>query len=184
MKTSPIWITATAIAICAGALGCSSRSKLPVYDPSQVGTVISTEKGEIVAVRDVLIKPSSPAGGSVGSVIGAGAGRSVATGNPAAVGGAVGAVLGSTVGAKADERRGEELTIALEGGQTIIVVQDQSDPPMAPGEKVQVLTSTPAGGSYPGGVWGGRGAPIGFPTGSPTGGNTRVVRDQRFAQVP
>ena len=140
---------------------------------------MTTEKGEVVSVRDVLIKPQPPSGSSTGAIIGAGVGQTAATGSPGAIGGAVGSVIGATVGGKTDERMGEELTILVEGGNRIVIVQERSVPPLAPGEKVEIITGRPATSGYPGGLWG-RGGRMGLP-GPVTTGGTRVVRDQRFA---
>jgi outer membrane lipoprotein SlyB len=154
-------------AAIAGGAGCSSPSRLPVYDSSQVGSVIKSEGGEVISVRDVLIKaPSSPAGSTgMGSRIGAAAGRSAIFGGPAAAVGAAGAVIGEAVGsvagAKADDRVGEEITILAEGGQTVTIVQDRSSPPLAPGERVRIITGASSG-------------PYG-------GGGAKVVRDDGTA---
>ena len=94
----------TAIGLLAVTTGCSSRSRLPVYDPSQVGTVMSTEKGEVVSVRDVLIKPQPPAGSSTGAIIGAGVGQTAATGSPGAIGGAVCVATDNGVFAQSGQR--------------------------------------------------------------------------------
>lgn len=147
------------------ATGCSSSSsRLPVYDSSQIGSVIKSEAGEVISVRDVLIKaPSSSAGSTgMGSRIGSAAGRSAIYGGPSAIVGAAGAVIGEAVGsvagAKMDDRVGEEITILSEGGQTITIVQERSNPPLAPGERIRIVTGSSSG-----------------PYGS--GGGSRVVRD-------
>ena len=150
--------------------GCSSSSsRLPVYDSSQVGTVIKSQGGEILSVRDVLIKAASSQAGStgMGSRIGAAAGRSAIYGGPSAAIGAAGAVVGEAVGAIAgaragDDRVGEEIVISVEGGQTITIVQERSNPPLAPGERVRIVTgaSTERYGS---------------------GGDTKVVREEEVA---
>jgi outer membrane lipoprotein SlyB len=168
---------ATLVVIMIGAsyvlAGCaSSRSNLPVYDPQQVGTVLRTEKGEVVAVRDVLIKPLPASGGSTGGVVGGAVGRSAATGNPGSIAGAVGAVIGSAIGSKSDERPAEEITIVMEGGHTIVIVQERNgEPPLAPGEKVSVVTSAP---TYPTRI-GRTGIGLGGASGT-----ARVMRDERF----
>ena len=154
------------IAMCGG--GCTSRSTLPVYESGQVGSAITTQRGEIISVRDVLIKaPSQSAGGTgMGARIGSAAGRSAISGGPAAIVGAVGAVVGETagaaMGATADNKLGEEITVLVEGGQTITIVQERDGLPLAPGEKVRLVT----GGSSS--VYGG---------GSQ---KTKVVRDDQF----
>jgi outer membrane lipoprotein SlyB len=150
---------------CAALLaqGCSHRSSsLPVYGPAQTGTPISVQKGTVVAVRDVLIQaPNAQAGTpGAGAQIGAGAVTSVITGNPGAIGAAVGRVVGGTLGARADDAMGEEITIELDGGERMIIVQERNGPPLAPGEVVEIHT---AGGTT------GRNRSV-------YGGNTKVLR--------
>ena len=126
--------------------GCSSssRSNLPVYDSAQIGQVIREQRGEVVSVRDVLIRaPSAPAGSTgAGSRIGAATVAGIITGSPVAVASAVGSVLGSNVGARADDRLGEEITVMVEGGQSVIIVQERNGPPLGIGERVKVLTGS------------------------------------------
>lgn len=145
--------------------GCASRSSsLPVYDSSQVGTMIKSQAGEIISVRDVVIKaPSSSAGSTgMGSRIGAAAGRSAIYGGAAAAVGAASAVVGEAVGAVAgarvDDKMGEEITVSIEGGQVVTIVQERSDPPLAAGEKVRIVTGLNSG------IYS-------------NGGGTKVVRD-------
>ena len=143
----------------------SSSSSVPVYDSSQVGTVIRSQSGEILAVRDVVIKASITQAGStgMGARIGGAAGRSAIYGGPAAAIGAAGAVVGEAVGAvagaRADDKRGEEITVLVEGGQTVTIVQERGSPPLAPGERVKIITGASSS------IYG--------------GGNTRVVRDDQ-----
>ena len=126
--------------------GCATRPSLPVYDSSQVGNPITAQHGEIVSVRDVVIKaPSQSAGGTgMGARIGSAAGRSAIYGGPSAITGAVGAVVGeavgAAVGAKTDDKLGEEITVLVEGGQTVTIVQERGDSPLAPGEHVKLVT--------------------------------------------
>jgi len=122
--------------------GCSSpSSSLPVYDSAQTGQVISSQKGEIIAVRDVVIKAPSRHSGSVGpgSQIGAATAAAAVMGSPIAAASAVGSVIGGMAGARADDRMGEEITIAIEGGKSVIVVQERGEPPFAVGERVAIL---------------------------------------------
>jgi len=162
--------TAIFLGVSIGAVllsGCGGRSStLPVYDSNQVGQVIREQRGEIVAVRDVLIKaPSAPAGSTgAGSRIGAGTVVGIITGSPTAVAGAIGSVVGGSVGARADDRLGEEITIMVEGGQSVVIVQerDRNVAPLAIGERVKILTGSGSTSIY--------------------GGSTaKVVRDLQFA---
>lgn len=170
-------LAGAAILISAGCLGGCASSRRPVYDPSQTGTVLSIEKAEVIAVRDVDIKtsprPSGPTG-AVGTVTG-GAVASVITGSTAAIGRAVGSVVGSAVGSNADAVAGEEITLSVEGGRTVVIVQERSTPPLAPGEKVIILQPSTPSPIYGGGR-------VGLP--SPSGGAVRVVREDRYAAAP
>lgn len=150
-----------------GLTGCTSTSRMPVYDSSQVGSIIKSQNGEIISVRDVMIKAQSSAAGStgMGSRIGAAAGRGAIYGGASAAASAASAVVGEAVGAvagaRADDRVGEEITVSIEGGQAVTIVQERSNPPLAPGERVRVVTGS-SGGLY-------------------GGGGTRVVREDDIA---
>jgi outer membrane lipoprotein SlyB len=58
-----------------------------------------------------------------------------------AIASAVGSVVGEAGGTKLDNVRGEEITVQLKDGQVVTVVQERSDPPMASGERVLVVTT-------------------------------------------
>jgi outer membrane lipoprotein SlyB len=145
MDPKPILPTILLLA-AASVAGCmsSSSSTLPVYDSSQVGQVISEQRGTIVDVRDVLIKaPTASAGSSgTGSRIGAATVAGLATGSPIAAAGAIGSVIGGVAGARADDRQGEEITMVMEDGRTLVVVQERGDTPLAIGEHIRVQTGT------------------------------------------
>src|SRR5690606_18532866 len=100
------------------ASGCASRSsRLPVYDQGQVGQVVSQQRGEVIAVRDVMIKAPTTHAGSTGrgARIGAAAVTGAILGAPErAVAHVVGSMAGSAAGAKLDDRLGEEITVQLE----------------------------------------------------------------------
>ena len=141
-----------AIVVCAAALvsvitGCSSSPKKPVYDASQTGTIIREQRGEIVAVRDVVIKPtdlSGSIGGGPGARIGSAAGAGIMGGSLEAAKVAIGRAVGRDLGSKLDEKAGEEITIRLdERDETIIVVQEREEIPLAPGQRVKVQIGRP-----------------------------------------
>ena len=168
------WLLGLAVGgILAVGAGCVSKSNLPVYDSGQVGSAITSQRGEIISVRDVLIKaPSQSAGNTgMGARIGSAAGRSGILGGPSAIVGAVGAVVGeaagAVVGAAADNKMGEEITVLVEGGQTITIVQERGDgPPLATGEKVRLVTGASSS------VYGGSST------------KTKVVRDDEYGVSP
>ncbi len=70
----------------------------------------------------------------------------------------VGEAVGAVAGARADDKMGEEITVAMEGGQVVTIVQERSDPPLAAGERVRIVTGLNSG------IYN-------------NGGGTKVVRD-------
>src|ERR1051326_2798465 len=109
--------------------GCVSTSKQPVYDSSQVGQMISEQKGEVIGVQDVVIKARTSQAGSpgIGSRIGWAAVTSAILGSPIHAAVAAGQALGGIAGAGMDNQQGEELTILLKDGRTVVVVQERGD---------------------------------------------------------
>jgi len=153
MKPTPL-VVAGAIVLAGFASGCASRSQKPVYNPSQTGTIIRQEKGEIVAVRDVIIKAGNPSAiyGGPGRRIGNEVGRAVATGSVTGVIASVGGAIGGEIGSLADDKAGEEIHIRLERSEeVIIVVQERGSAPLAPGQKVNVQTGSSIS-TYPRGI--------------------------------
>jgi outer membrane lipoprotein SlyB len=159
----PALISAVACALLAGCGG--GAGSMPVYDRGQVGQVVSEQRGEVVGVRDVLIKGQTSQTGSTGT--GARLGSAAVTGAifgapERAVAAVVGSIAGSAAGAKLDDRMGEEVTVMLEGGKTVVIVQERASgvAPLTPGERVRLQTGSSSGyGS----------------------GNSRVVRDDGYA---
>jgi outer membrane lipoprotein SlyB len=132
--------------LLAALAGCSSAasSRTPIYTQAEIGQAISQQSGEILSVRDVIITPNSTVGRGAqgaGSRIGGAAVVGAITGSPLAIASAVGSVVGEAGGTKLDNVRGEEITVQLRDGQVVTVVQERSDPPMAPGERIVVVTT-------------------------------------------
>ena len=115
-----------------------------MYSQAETGQAISQQVGEVISVRDVIITPNSPASSGApgaGSRVGSAAVIGAITGSPIAIASAVGSVMGESGGSKLDNKMGEEITVMLKGGQTVTVVQERGSVPLAPGERVQVVTS-------------------------------------------
>ncbi len=161
MKT-PHWWTAFALtALGLSFAGCAQPSRAPVYGGSAIGTPVTIsgteQRGRIVSVRDVTIKdnvPSTSRSGPGGALVTA---ARVLSGSVTAIAG----VVGDTIEGSAPGRPGEEITVEVDDGRTIVLVQERSSPPMAPDERVIIQKGT-------------------GPTGATSGG-TRVLRDMRFA---
>jgi outer membrane lipoprotein SlyB len=122
--------------------GCESTSSTPsrpVYSASQAGQVMTHEAGLVMAVEEVLIEaPSTYAGApGTGSQIGRAVGMGAMTGSPMAIAGALGGILGSKAGAGMDNQIGDKITIAMDDGKTVTIIQARDKvQPMMPGERV------------------------------------------------
>ena len=147
-----------------GLVGCATASKTPVYDSSQTGQIITEQQGEIVGVQDVLIKaPTSRAGSpGVGSRIGSAVGRAAVMGSAIGAAAAAGDVIGGMVGGSSDNKNGEELTILLKDGRTVVVVQERGEVPFTVGEKVKIKSGSSSS------IYG--------------GANTRVDHDETYVK--
>ena len=153
MKARSLSIGIAATGMWAAAAGCSHSSR-PVYSgPTGTATAVpvSEERGRVVSVRDVEIRDASPNASSTGGTLGRAVG--IAMGSVTAIAGAVGDV----VDASKKGLPGEELTILLDDGRTVMIVQERADPPFAPDERVIVRKGVVAA--------------------STSSGSTRVVRD-------
>ena len=147
MQRHPFNRTATALllALLAAGLvlqGCASRGG-KTYSDDEVRTVQTMQYGTVVNVSDVMVAedPSiigpilgGVAGGVLGSLVGGGTGNTLAI-----VGGAaVGALAGGAGEYAVRKYEATELTIELENGNTIVVVQG-NDEYFVSGDPVRVI---------------------------------------------
>src|SRR5689334_8680981 len=115
----------SSLLLCAGAVllvgltvSCASQNKT-VYDPSQAGVIMKEKRGQVVAVRDVVIKQKDNGGilsrGAPGARIGGEVGRVAATGGSVgtAIAGIAGEEVGRAIGGTLDEIPAEEISIKL-----------------------------------------------------------------------
>ncbi len=134
----------TAVLLVVTVAGCAPRSMSgDVYSRERAQRVQTIEYGEVLEVRQVLIEGTKSGvgtlaggvlGGALGSGIGHGAGRTIGV-----VGGAIaGGLLGSAVEEGVTKQPGVEVTIRMDTGQTIALVQG-IDPPVYAGDRVRVL---------------------------------------------
>lgn len=158
MKKTPLPAAfAAALLVLAGCESTSSASR-PVYSTSQTGTMISQEKGVVVAVEEVLIQaPSSANQTGAGAQIGSAMGRAIM--NPGAIVGSMGGIMGAKAGATLDNRVGDKITVVTDEGRTVTIVQarDPNTAPIMPNDRVVIEV-------------GGAASKMGS-------GTTRVVRD-------
>jgi outer membrane lipoprotein SlyB len=125
--------------------GCATPRAGDVYYRGETLRAQDVRLGVVESVRPVLIEGrdtgvgtvgGAALGGIAGSQIGAGTG-SVA----AAIGGAIlGGVLGNAIERDSSRRNGVEVTVRLDGGRTIAVVQEDIGERFRPGDRVRVVS--------------------------------------------
>lgn len=125
------------------AAGCASSKSGKVYSRDQARVQHSVYYGTVLDVDEVQIEGTkSPvgtiAGGAAGAVlgntIGGGSGRAVAT----VLGGIVGGIAGSAAEEGVTRKNGLELTVELDNGQIISVVQEADDQFLV-GDRVRIV---------------------------------------------
>jgi outer membrane lipoprotein SlyB len=140
-----IALKTTAAAACLALLGgCAYNYGARDYRAYETRGEQSVRFGIVESVRDVHITPRETgvgtAGGAVlggiaGSNVGGGAGQVAG-----AIGGAIlGGIIGQGVERSANDRPGLELTVLLDSGKYISVVQE-ADEPFRNGDRVRILT--------------------------------------------
>jgi len=104
----------------------------------------SVRFGVVESVRPVRIQPYNTGfGGATGAMIGGVAGSSVGGGSGqivGAIGGTIiGAIIGSNIEQQANEVPGIEVTVLLDSGKYVAIVQ-QADEAFRPGDRVRILS--------------------------------------------
>lgn len=144
MKTVLI---ASTLALATLLQGCATRSySNGVYTDADTQRALSITPATVMAVRAVTIERATngmgaAVGGNVGTALGGAASKS---GNgqffAAVLGGAAGSLLGQAVESKAALHPGLEISMRLDDGQLISVVQ-AADEPFKRGDRVRVLSA-------------------------------------------
>lgn len=125
---------------------CTPQPSPSTFSRGEVGTVMPVQMGRLVAIRAVNIRPGQTrlgavTGAALGGVGGSLIGRSTAANVAGAIGGAVtGGAIGSAIQGSSNTR-GVELTIELESGETVAVVQPGDPRDFRVGDAVR-LTGT------------------------------------------
>jgi outer membrane lipoprotein SlyB len=135
-KMPILWI----VLITSCLLGCGSGLGGRSYSRSDARTAYKVTYGEIYAVEEVHIEGEYTQLGTMGGgLVGYSIGRSGSGGRvTGAVGGVAGAVVGREVEKAATSLNGVEITVEMDRGDTLVIVQ-ANDVSFTPGEKVQVL---------------------------------------------
>ncbi len=140
MKTLWLLLIPVALAGCAGGKGSDD------YERAEARRVYEVKMGVVENVRAVKLEGTASgigtaAGAAVGGVTGSGAGQ----GKGSAVGAVLGAVVGGIAGAAVEEgvtrKTGQEITVRLDSGRTLAVVQEDTGEKFAKGDRVRLLES-------------------------------------------
>lgn len=126
--------------------GCASSMSSDTYSRNAAMQMQNVQYGTVESVRGVRIEGTkSPVGaiggaivgGLLGSTVGGGRGKDLAT-----VGGAIaGGVAGSAIEEGATQQNGVEITVRLDNGRIVSIVQAVGNQRFAPGQRVQVITA-------------------------------------------
>jgi len=127
------------------AQGCATSLSGQVYSRDEARRPVQVETGVIESIRNVQIEGTNTnVGALAGAAVGGIAGSTVGGGRGAAIATVAGAVLGGVAGAKAEEAAtrtaAHEITVRMDYGRTLVVVQE-ADTSLYPGQRVRVLTS-------------------------------------------
>ncbi|WP_018604769.1 glycine zipper domain-containing protein [Uliginosibacterium gangwonense] len=128
------------------ATGCATSQSGDTYSRDEARRVMTFQEGTLQAVRQVKLEGTKSGIGTVaGAVAGGIGGSGVGQGRGAAVAAVVGAVVGGVVGSAAEEgitrEAAWELTVNLDNGKSMVIVQAKGEDQFVPGERVRVLQS-------------------------------------------
>jgi len=133
--------------ITIGLAGCASNLSGESYSRSEARTVQQVEYGVIEQLRPVKIEGTkTPIGSGAGAIAGGIAGSSIGGNTTSKVMAVIGAVAGGIAGAAIEEgvtrTQGVEITVKMENGRTIAIVQALSpNEKFSVGERVRVIYS-------------------------------------------
>ena len=140
MKLSKLYLIAFLSVFLAA---CASSNSGNVYSRDDARKVQTIKTGVVESVRLVKLEGTkSPIGTVAGGAIGGIAGSSVGGGRGSAIAAIIGAVAGGLAGSAIEEgvtrKDGLEITVKLDGGSMIAIVQE-ADEQFHPGEKVRIV---------------------------------------------
>ena len=125
---------------------CASSNSGSVYKRDDARKVQTVKTGVVESVRQVKLEGTkTPIGTVAGGAIGGIAGSSVGGGRGSAIAAVLGAVVGGLAGSAAEEgitrKDGLEITVKLDGGAMIAIVQE-ADEAFKPGDKVRIVENS------------------------------------------
>ena len=138
-------LVAAAMLVSVTVSGCALPSRGDVYAREETRQAWDVRYGTVTDVDPVTIEGQRSHTGTVGGgFVGYEVGRAIGGhGTSGRVGGAVGSVAGAVVGSAVEEgvtrQKGLQITVELDGGRSVAVVQ-AADQAFAVGEKVKVFS--------------------------------------------
>jgi len=137
------WMTVAVIAAVLAA--CASSNSGNVYSRDEARKAQTVKTGVVESVRSVKLEGTkSPVGTIAGGAIGGIAGSSVGGGKGSAIAAVIGAVAGGLAGSAAEEvatrKNAYEITVKLDGGGLVAIVQE-ADEQFNAGERVRIVES-------------------------------------------
>ncbi|MGC8804419.1 MAG: glycine zipper 2TM domain-containing protein [Candidatus Ratteibacteria bacterium] len=125
--------------------GCQTPMSGSSYERKEARKMQTVYYGTVVSVHEVTIEgeagaagtiTGAAAGAAIGQSIGKGSGKTAAT----IIGGAAGAVAGGAIEKKLTTKVGLEITVKLEDGRTVAIVQEKTpEDNFKSGDPVQVI---------------------------------------------
>ncbi|SDK60279.1 outer membrane lipoprotein SlyB [Methylophilus rhizosphaerae] len=138
------WITIIAVIGFLGA--CASSNSGSVYSRDEARKTQTVKTGVVESVRSVKLEGTkSPVGTVAGGAIGGIAGSTVGHGAGSTIAAVIGAVAGGLAGSAAEEavtrKDAFEITVKLDGGGLVSIVQE-ADEPFAAGDRVRIVENS------------------------------------------
>lgn len=124
--------------------GCATGLGGGDYERAEARRVINVRMGIVESVRPVKLEGTkSPVGTLGGAAVGGIAGSTIGQGKGAAIGAVLGAVAGGLAGSAAEEgitrKQGIEVTVKMDNGEMLAVVQEDGGEKFMPGERIRLL---------------------------------------------
>ncbi len=125
--------------------GCQTPMSGSSYERREARKMQTVYYGTVVSVNEVTIQgEAGPAGTIAGAAAGAAVGHSVGQGSgktaATIIGGVAGAVAGGAVEKKITTKAGLEITVKLEDGKTVAIIQEKTaQDNFRPGDAVQII---------------------------------------------
>lgn len=126
--------------------GCATSKSGDVYTRDQARREQNIRMGVVESIREVLMEGTkSPVGAIAGAAVGGVAGSTLGGGKGSTIAAVIGAVAGGLAGSAIEEgvtrKQAMEITIKMDNGQLIAIVQEGDPLEFRPGDRVRIISS-------------------------------------------